>query len=75
MEIRELTEETERREAVPILRQLWGNEDPADVLAWTEEEEHRLFGGFEDGDLMVSLEFLLSNYSIMLAMRGSTTWL
>ena len=52
MEIRELTEETERREAVPILRQLWGDEDPADVLAWTEEEEYRLFGGFEDGDLI-----------------------
>jgi len=52
MEIRELTEETEPREAVPILRQLWGDEDPADVLAWTEEEEYRLFGGFEDGDLI-----------------------
>lgn len=52
MEIRELSDETERREAVPILRQLWNDADPEEVLAWTGEEEYRLFGRFDDGDLV-----------------------
>ena len=52
MDVRELTDETERREAVPILRQLWTEKSPADVLAWTGEDDYRCFGGFVDGELV-----------------------
>jgi GNAT superfamily N-acetyltransferase len=52
MEIRELTDERERREAVPILRQLWSDADPEEVLAWTGDDEYHLFGGFVDGELV-----------------------
>lgn len=52
MEIRELTDETERREAVPILRQLWSDADPDDVLEWTADDEYRLFGGFVEDELV-----------------------
>ncbi|WP_435320017.1 GNAT family N-acetyltransferase [Haloarchaeobius sp. TZWSO28] len=52
MDIRELTAESERREAVPILRQLWTDEAPEDVLAWTGEDDYHLFGGFVDGELV-----------------------
>jgi len=53
MEIRELTAREDRRQAVPILRQLWTDRDPADVLAWTEREGYHLFGGVVDGELVV----------------------
>ncbi|RKD93627.1 GNAT family N-acetyltransferase [Halopiger aswanensis] len=49
LDVRELTTEAERREAVPILRQLWTERSPEEVLAWTAEEEYRLFGGYVDG--------------------------
>lgn len=52
MEIRELTDEEERREAVPILRQLWNDADPDDVLEWTADEEYYLFGGFVEDKLV-----------------------
>lgn len=52
MEIRKLTAERERRRAVPILRQLWTDADPDDVLAWTADDEYHLFGGFVDGELV-----------------------
>ncbi len=52
MEIRELTDEAERREAVPILRQLWSDADPDDVLEWTADDEYNLFGGFVEGELV-----------------------
>jgi GNAT superfamily N-acetyltransferase len=52
MDVRELTDEPERRAAVPILRQLWGHEQPEDVLAWTGEDDYRLFGGFDGDDLI-----------------------
>jgi GNAT superfamily N-acetyltransferase len=52
MEIRELTEERDRRKAVPILRQLWSDADPDDVLEWTAAEEYRLFGGSVAGELV-----------------------
>jgi GNAT superfamily N-acetyltransferase len=52
MEIRELTHESERRDAVPILRQLWSDASAEEVLAWTAEPDYHLFGGFEDGDLV-----------------------
>jgi GNAT superfamily N-acetyltransferase len=50
--IRELTGDAERRAAVPILRQLWTDEDPDDVLAWTGRDDYRLFGAFVDGELI-----------------------
>jgi GNAT superfamily N-acetyltransferase len=52
MEIRELTDETERREAVPVLRQLWSDADPDDVLEWTADPEYHLFGGFVEGEIV-----------------------
>lgn len=52
VDIRELTEESERREAVPILRQLWSDTAPDDVLEWTADDEYHLFGGFVDGSLV-----------------------
>lgn len=52
MEIRELTDETARRKAVPILRQLWSDADPDDVLEWTGDDDYRLFGGFVEGELV-----------------------
>ena len=52
MDIRELTGETERREAVPILQQLWSDVPPEDVVEWTDEEDYHLFGGFVGGELI-----------------------
>ncbi|WP_435361598.1 GNAT family N-acetyltransferase [Haloarchaeobius sp. DFWS5] len=52
MEVRELTDETERSEAVPILRQLWSDADPASVLEWTGDDEYSLFGGYVDDALI-----------------------
>lgn len=52
MDIKELTTDTERREAVPILRQLWTDADPAEVMAWTGDDGYYLFGGFVDCDLV-----------------------
>jgi len=52
MEVRELVDRAERRDAVPILRQLWNDESHEDVLVWTGEDEYRLFGGFVDRDLV-----------------------
>ncbi|AEH36155.1 GNAT family N-acetyltransferase [Halopiger xanaduensis] len=48
LDIRELTTSAERREAVPILRQLWTDRSPDEVLAWTGDEQYRLFGGYVD---------------------------
>ena len=52
MEVRELTDECERRSAVPILRQLWSDADPEEVLQWTGDAEYHLFGGFVDEELV-----------------------
>ena len=52
MEIRELTSETARHEAVPILRQLWIDTDPTDVLEWTGDEAYHLFGRFDEQTLV-----------------------
>lgn len=49
---RELTTDADRREAVPILRQLWTDRDPEAVLEWTGDGDYRLFGRFADGDLV-----------------------
>ncbi|MFB6146069.1 MAG: GNAT family N-acetyltransferase [Halobacteriaceae archaeon] len=52
MEIRELTTRTERREAVPVLRQLWTDESPSAVLEWTGADDYHLFGGEVGGELV-----------------------
>ena len=52
MTVRELTAESDRREAVPILRQLWTDDDPEAVVAWAGEEEYHLFGRFDGGELV-----------------------
>ncbi|MDS0280584.1 GNAT family N-acetyltransferase [Haloarcula onubensis] len=52
MDVRELLTESERRGAVPILRQLWSDADPEDVLAWTGDDEYHLFGGFVGDELV-----------------------
>lgn len=52
MKVRELTDATERREAVPVLRQLWDEKSPEEVLEWTGEEDYHLLGGFVDGELV-----------------------
>lgn len=52
MDIQELETAAERRAAVPILRQLWSDRDPEDVLAWTGEDDYYCVGGFVDGDLV-----------------------
>jgi GNAT superfamily N-acetyltransferase len=52
MEIRELETEGERRDAVPILRQLWTDADPENVMAWTGDDEYTLFGRFDGDDLV-----------------------
>jgi len=51
MEIRELTEESERREAVPILHQLWEHKTPEEIFEWTGDDDYYLFGGFVDNEL------------------------
>ena len=52
MEIRELETGDERREAVPVLRELWSGKEPAEVLAWTGEDDYHLFGGYVEGELV-----------------------
>ncbi|AHG04941.1 GCN5 family acetyltransferase [Halobacterium sp. DL1] len=49
---RELTSEADRRDAVPILRQLWSDRDADGVLAWTADDDYRLFGRYVDDDLV-----------------------
>lgn len=52
MEIQELRDESERRKAVPILRQLWSDAETAEILEWTGDAEYHLFGGFVAGELV-----------------------
>lgn len=52
MQIRELTSQPERREAVPLLRQLWTDFEPAEVLEWTAEVDYHLFGGFVETEVV-----------------------
>lgn len=61
MDIRELTTATERREAVPLLRQLWTEKPPETVLAWTNEERYHLFGGYLDEELIAVAGVLLEH--------------
>ena len=62
MEIRELDAERERRDAVPILRQLWSDADPEEIVAWTGEDEYQLFGWFDGGDLVGVAGVQLGNH-------------
>ena len=59
--IRELESESQRRAAVPILRQLWSDATPSEVLDWTGEEEYTLFGLFVEGDLVAVAGVLVRN--------------
>jgi GNAT superfamily N-acetyltransferase len=52
MAIRELASERERRPSVGLLRQLWTDADPDEVLAWTGADDYHCFGGFVDDDLV-----------------------
>lgn len=52
LQIRELTTGADRRDAVPILRQLWSSKEPKNVFEWNGTDDHYLFGGFVDGDLL-----------------------
>lgn len=52
MDVRALTDEEARREAVPILRQLWAEKSPADVLDWTGADDYHCFGGYVDDELV-----------------------
>lgn len=48
--VRELTTDAEWDAAVPLLRQLWSDADPAFVRSWREEDDYHLFGLSADGD-------------------------
>lgn len=61
MEVRELRSENARREAVPILRQLWSGFDPHEVMEWTANEDYHLLGGFVDGTLTAVAGILIPN--------------
>lgn len=52
MEIHELTSEDERRQAVPLIRQLFTDADPEEVIEWTGEDDYYLLGGFVEGELV-----------------------
>jgi GNAT superfamily N-acetyltransferase len=52
MQIRELTDDQDRREAVPILCQIWGDADPDDVLEWTGDDDYHLFGVIVDSEVV-----------------------
>jgi GNAT superfamily N-acetyltransferase len=52
MEIRELTDQSERRKAVPLIRQLFTDAEPEEILEWTRDDEYHLFGGFVESELV-----------------------
>lgn len=52
MEMQKSTAGREYREAVPILRQLWTEQTPGEVVDRMSEERYRAFSGFVDGDLV-----------------------
>ena len=52
MKIRELTTDSERQDAVPIVQQLWSDSDESEILEWTGDDDYHLFGGFVDGNLV-----------------------
>jgi len=62
MDVHELETEPDRRDAVPILRQLWTDRDPEEVLAWTAEPDYHCFGGFEGDDLVAVAGALVTDH-------------
>ena len=52
MEIHELTSDDERRQAVPLIRQLFTDATLEEVLEWTGEDDYHLLGGFVNGELV-----------------------
>jgi GNAT superfamily N-acetyltransferase len=42
----------EWRTAIPVLQQLWTDADPAEIHAWRDEPKYRLFGAYEDDELV-----------------------
>jgi GNAT superfamily N-acetyltransferase len=52
MEIRTLTADAEREDAVPIMQQLWEDREREEIMAWTGEDDYHLFGAFDDGTLI-----------------------
>jgi len=45
--VREITTDEAWNEAVPILSQLWEDDDEATIRSWREENDYRLFGLYE----------------------------
>lgn len=57
MDIRKLDDD-ERVDAVPIIRQLWTDRDPDEVLEWTAAEGYHPFGRF-DGEELIAVAGVL----------------
>lgn len=62
-DVRELTTDAEWDRAVPVLAQLWTEKTDAEIRAFREEADYRLFGLFAGGNLVavagVSLQRVL----------------
>ncbi|WP_265111724.1 GNAT family N-acetyltransferase [Halosolutus halophilus] len=58
MEIRSLQTESDRRSAVPLLRQLWADAARDEILSWTDGDDYHLFGRF-DGDELIGVAGVL----------------
>ncbi|ERJ05187.1 Acetyltransferase GNAT family protein [Halorhabdus tiamatea SARL4B] len=52
MEILELIDESDREEAIPILKQLWTDRKRGEIRTWTAEDDYHLFGASEDSTLL-----------------------
>lgn len=52
MHVEELTTDGQWDAAVPILQQLWSHEDESFVRAFRDEDGYRLFGLYDEGDLV-----------------------
>jgi GNAT superfamily N-acetyltransferase len=50
--VRQLDGETHRRDAVPLLAQLWTDFSEKELFEWTGAEDYHLFGCFADGELV-----------------------
>lgn len=62
MEIRELSDESERRRAVPLLGQLWTDRTSSEILDWTGAEDYHLFGGTLGGELIAVAGVVLARH-------------
>ena len=52
MSVDQLETDAEWDAAIPILRQLWTDADPAWIRSWSDEDDYRLFGIYADGILV-----------------------